>query len=482
MKRRLSVSLQNRLTVTYILFISAAIALLALVINLLTNIIFANLVKENIKIKSGEIARAVSAHYNPMLQSFDKDAVENIGMYFVHEGYIVSVEDKDGGIVWDARACDMRQCRDVIANINRRMKQRLGAEGGMRKESYPVRYKGETAGAVIIESYSPFFYSEAENEFLQSMNKTLLATGILLCLLSAAVSRAIARGIARPVNRAGAAARAIAQLYSSGAILEQKAVKLPENYRTRELAGLSVALNRLAGELANAERRQKRLCAAMAHELRTPLTCLRGNLEAILDGVFEPDAALLQSCHEEVIRLAGLAEGLTKLSSFEWNAGAPAGPAADTPFNLAKLLESTAEQFRAAAAEKGVTLHLKLRDSPLKGGYDRLKQVFINLLSNAVKYTDSGSISVSIDEAVEADAGGDLRWLVTIADTGSGIAAEDIPHIFECFYRADKSRGRGTGGAGIGLTIAEAIIHARGGSISVESAGIGKGSVFRVLI
>ncbi|MDR0408961.1 MAG: sensor histidine kinase, partial [Spirochaetaceae bacterium] len=92
------------------------------------------------------------------------------------------------------------------------------------------------------------------------------------------------------------------------------------------------------------------------------------------------------------------------------------------------------------------------------------------------------SISVSIDEVVEADAGGDLRWLVTIADTGSGIAAEDIPHIFECFYRADKSRGRGTGGAGIGLTIAEAIIHARGGSISAESAGIGKGSVFRVLI
>jgi signal transduction histidine kinase len=157
---------------------------------------------------------------------------------------------------------------------------------------------------------------------------------------------------------------------------------------------------------------------------------------------------------------------------------------------LAALLHLTAEQFRAAVIEKGIEINLRLVESPVFADYDRLKQVFINLLSNAVKYTAKGGITISINEADKksrsADGASSALWEVVIADTGVGIPENDLPHVFERFYRADKSRGRDSGGAGIGLSIAAAIVRAHGGSIHAKSfspeGSTGRGSVFRVLL
>jgi signal transduction histidine kinase len=201
------------------------------------------------------------------------------------------------------------------------------------------------------------------------------------------------------------------------------------------------------------------------------------------------------------MRLAGLVQDLNTLTSLEREAGDLSGEnspgvsfgAAEklckTEFDLAKLLGATAEQFRAAASGKGIEIKLNLRESPVTADYDRLKQVFINLLSNAVKYTDRGSVTVTVGEREPAlGASPPGRWEVTVADTGIGIPAGDLPHIFERFYRSDKSRSRSTGGAGIGLTIAAAIVRAHGGTISAESrddetaAGSSTGSVFRVAL
>jgi signal transduction histidine kinase len=118
---------------------------------------------------------------------------------------------------------------------------------------------------------------------------------------------------------------------------------------------------------------------------------------------------------------------------------------------------------------------LNLTESAITADYDRLKQVFVNIISNAVKYTDSGSIAVSMNETEDA------QCEITVSDTGIGIPENDLPHIFERFYRTDKSRSRSTGGAGIGLTIAAAIVRAHGGSIEAES-GKEVGSVFKVTL
>jgi len=211
-------------------------------------------------------------------------------------------------------------------------------------------------------------------------------------------------------------------------------------------------------------RRQRRLTGDIAHELRTPLASMQGTIEAFIDGVWEASPEKLTVLLNEIKRLTQLSVDLQELSSFE------AGNITldKTAFDLAELLQTTAEQFTDAAREKGLVIETRLSAAPVFADYGRTKQVIINLLSNAVKYTDAGKITVAVE-----------KGKITISDTGRGIPSEDLPRIFERFYRADKSRNRTAGGAGVGLTIAAAICAAGGWEIRAESEE-GRGSVFTV--
>jgi signal transduction histidine kinase len=472
MKLRFTISLQTRLALTYTLFIGLALGSLTLAINRFTSMTFNALIKENISGRSEEIVRVIGELYKPMTRSFDKSTVEAMGMYFVHEGYIVMVEDGQGDLIWNARSCDMQQCVEVINDIASRMEQQFRLNGGIQEQRYPVHYNGGIVGMVSIETYGPFFYSETETRFLSSINRLLLVAGLILALLSAGIALVLSRSIAAPVRKAEEAARAIARVHSGGTNPGRRIIRIPDQYKTRELRELSRAINCLAAELEAAEHRQQQLSADIAHELRTPLTCLQGNVEAMIDGVYKPGKEHLVSCHEEIIRLTRLVDDLHILTRLEGDTL----KLNKTTFDLATLVHVTAEQFRPAAHEKGIGLHLTLMKSPINADYDRIKQVCMNLLSNAVKYTDSGRVTITIEK-------GFPHWDLIIADTGIGIPEEDIHHIFERLYRTDKSRSRDTGGAGIGLTIAAAIVAAHGGSISVKSNDGAKddsGSVFRV--
>ncbi|MDR1325976.1 MAG: HAMP domain-containing histidine kinase [Treponema sp.] len=487
--KKFELSLQKRLALTYALFISLALGLLTVIINVFTGFVFTALVKENIVEKSLEIVRAISGQYMPMSAGFNAASIETVGMYFVHDGYIVTVEDANGESVWNSRACDMRECMAVIDDISRRMEGRFGVNGAMQKQRYPIRYSGRTVGNVSIETYGPFFYSEAESNFLTSINSLLIIATLILTLASIVISILLSRAIARPVNKSAEAARQIAHAHSGGikaaqgAAAPPLAIRIDERYSTTELAELSHSINELAAKLEEAERRQKQLTSDIAHELRTPLTLLQGDIEAMIDDVYKPDKARLESCHEEIIRLVRLIQDLNTLTSLEWETMT----LNKTEFDVAQLLRVTVEQFKAAALDKGIEVKLSLMENSDSGAfaitadYNRLKQVFINLLSNAVKYTDEGSVSLCVVKAGGADPA--AFWEFVVIDTGIGIPESDLPHIFERFYRTDKSRNSSTGGAGIGLTIAAAIVHAHGGTISVESPGPdGRGSVFRVVL
>jgi signal transduction histidine kinase len=391
-----------------------------------------------------------------------------MGMYFAGEGYIVTVEDGSGFPIWDARSCDMRHCADVIQEISARMEGRFNRPGALQMDKYPVVFGNRSIGTVIVETYGPYFYSETEARFLSTINLLLLVAGIVLTGVSIIISAALSRTIAGPIQRAGTAAHAIAQKYSGAgepvSSPGRPAIRIPDQYKTRELAELSRSINTLAGELEEGERRQKQLVSDVAHELRTPLACLQGNIEAMIDGVYQSDRERLESCHEEIIRLANLVQDLNILTDLEWENIT----LNKTEFDLARLLQITVEQWRQAAREKGITIELNTRETVISADYDRLKQVFINILSNAVKYTDKGGITITTGPGL----------LVSIADTGIGIPEDEMPHIFERFYRSDKSRSRSTGGAGIGLTIAAAIVRAHGGTIEAKSGKTG--TEFRV--
>ncbi|MDR0486176.1 MAG: cell wall metabolism sensor histidine kinase WalK, partial [Elusimicrobiota bacterium] len=171
-------------------------------------------------------------------------------------------------------------------------------------------------------------------------------------------------------------------------------------------------------------------------------------------------------------RLAGLVGDLKTLTYIEWNSA----PLNKSVFDLGLLLKTTAQEFSATAAKKGIVLKLNLIESPIKADYDRLKQVFINILSNAVQYTDSGSVNITLIKTQKQQS----NYEIAVSDTGIGISEEALPHIFERFYRADKSRSRNTGGSGIGLAVAAAIVSAHNGTIKAVSGKTG--TVFTITL
>ena len=237
-----------------------------------------------------------------------------------------------------------------------------------------------------------------------------------------------------------------------------------------EIGELAATFNSMAARLEDTEQRRVRLIGDVAHELRTPLATLQGNLEGLQDGVIEPTSELWEQLHSETSRLARLVDDLQELSRVE----SGQTRLAIEPVAPGGLVETAALRLETQFADKGVELRREIADDlPLVAAdSDRTIQILTNLLSNALRYTPpGGTISVS----VEANDGF-VQFVV--ADTGSGIPAEHLPHIFDRFYRVDRARTRALGGSGIGLSIAKALVEAQGGEIRAESAGPDEGSIF----
>jgi signal transduction histidine kinase len=229
----------------------------------------------------------------------------------------------------------------------------------------------------------------------------------------------------------------------------------------------------MAADLEYAEQLRRNMVADVAHELRTPLSNIQGYLEAIRDGVIEPDGATIRSLNEETSLLARLVNELQELSLAEAGELKLVYQTED----ITSLVKQAVPPWQRQMAAKEISLSLDLPDSlpPVTMDWQRVNEVLHNLLENAVAHTlKGGSINVS--------AGARGKWVeVSVTDTGEGIPAEDLPHIFERFYRVDKSRARATGGSGLGLTIARRLVEAHGGTITVESK-LGRGSRFSFTI
>lgn len=236
-----------------------------------------------------------------------------------------------------------------------------------------------------------------------------------------------------------------------------------------EIGQLAKSFNYMAESLAQADIQRRNMVADIAHELGTPLTVVQGNLEAILDGVYDLNLENVASIHEQTVLLSRLVADLRDLALAE------AGQLhLDLqPVDLASLVDRVIEGFETQASDKGISLKVNVpADSPqINGDEQRLNQVLFNLISNALRHTPSGGTITTVGEIKED------RVVIKVQDTGSGIPPEDLPHVFERFYRADRSRARTSGGSGLGLTIAKQIIEAHDGQIWVQS-WLGAGSTF----
>ncbi len=281
-------------------------------------------------------------------------------------------------------------------------------------------------------------------------------------LAAVAVSIFLSRRIVSPLEKMAAASQRIA----AGHYDERVSIEGAD-----EIAELGARFNQMTEKLESTETMRRRLIGDVSHELRTPLTAIKGYMEGLIDGVLPPSAETFEQVHREADRLGRLVDDLQELSRVE----AGAFILDIHPVHLTDLVQTTVKRLLPAYGKKTVQLHWSLpADLPLVlADEDRLIQVLTNLLANALMYTPaSGTVTVTA-----AQVGGEVQ--VSVKDTGIGIPPESLPHIFDRFYRVDKSRSRGAGGgSGIGLTIAKAIIEVHGGKIWAESEGEGRGSTF----
>jgi signal transduction histidine kinase len=240
-----------------------------------------------------------------------------------------------------------------------------------------------------------------------------------------------------------------------------------------ELGDLARAFDTMADNLEKSEKSRRNMIADTAHELRTPLANVRGYLEAINDGLVQPNTAVITSLSEEVALLSRLVDDLQELALAE----AGQLKLSRQEENIVDLINQAVSAASQNALNKGVSLqYMGANELPLCDiDYQRILQVLHNLIENAITHTPK-------DGVISIDATGVDGWVkVKVSDTGEGISSQDLPYIFERFYRVDRSRARATGGHGLGLTIAKRLVEAHGGKIEVNST-LGKGSSFSFTI
>ncbi len=339
------------------------------------------------------------------------------------------------------------------------------------QQSLPIRVEGQTVGFLdLVHQQRPpgrvFSFSAPDDipaGLAERTSAFLLQLLLLGAILAIVFGMLVSRWLSAPLIHLVSGTQAIAKGDLSFRVAEQGSAEMRE---------VSHSFNRMAAALEDAETLRRNMLNDIAHELRTPLTVLEGNLRAILDDVYPLEKAEITRLYDQTRHLHRLVDDLRLLAQAE----ARQLLLQRSPIDLIVLLEEMAELFSPLAGEKGISLQPGLPPSPVFAAVDRFRiaQALQNLLANALQHTPAGGIiSIALQSEEETAA-------ITVADSGEGIAAEDIPHVFDRFYRVDRNRTRDTGGVGLGLAIAQALVEAHDGEIDVASAGVGQGSTFTI--
>jgi len=292
----------------------------------------------------------------------------------------------------------------------------------------------------------------ARTMYDRSVTTVVIAAVLVAGVASVGLAVFMARMLAAPLREIGSAARRIAD--------GDYAARVPRD-GPEELASLADSFNQMAAALQEQEEMRRDFIANAAHELRTPLTNLQGYLEALRDGVIVADRSTYESLWDEAERLVRLSRSLDALAEGD---AATSSPDLE-PIDLAAAVRSAVELAQPAIERAGLKLSVAVPPTlPARANADHLAQVLANLLSNAVRYTPRGGmVSVQAERRP-----GDL--LVSVANSGETIPADDLERVFERFYRVEKSRDTARGGAGIGLAIVKQLVEAGGGRVGAESS------------
>jgi signal transduction histidine kinase len=334
------------------------------------------------------------------------------------------------------------------------------------RQAVPVEVAGETVGWVIFPRPAPLGSRPGSPEaiFLNSIRWAILLGSFVAVIVALVLGIFLARTLTHPLRELTEATRALAR----GALGRQVPVRSND-----ELGELTAAFNHMSADLAQSTRQRRQMTADIAHDLRTPLSVILGYTEALSDGKIPGGPEIYQVMHGEAEQLQRLIEDLRLLSLADTG---------ELTLNRLRtsprsLLERTAAAYAVNAQEKEIDLEIDIAAElpDIDVDPERMAQVLGNLVSNAIRHTPYGG-TIRFSAGRTADA-----VFLRVTDTGEGIGPEDLPYVFDRFYRGDPARSSATGESGLGLAIARSLVETHGGTISLESS-LGKGSTFTVTL
>lgn len=457
--------ISTQLAAGFACIVLITVAVISITANGLISRQFEQYVARQRKTSSEQLAQSLSYQYHAEDGTWNVDYIHGLGMYALKDGYLIRLTDADGQVVWDAENHDMTLCHQIMQDIRTQMaEKRPGLNGNFETHRYEVKQSDAVIGYLDVSYYSPYYLNESDFRFLDSLNRILFVAGVCAVIAAAMAGVVLAKSLSVPLLKVTEITRKISD-GDYGARLEAG------NRQTQELAELSGAVNHMAESLERQETLRRRLTSDVAHELRTPVANVSLNLEMMLDEVWEPTKDRLQSCYEELGRISGIISDLEKLRQIEdENMNLEL-----EPVDLLELAQAVESAFEPDLEKKKLTCEVSGEAALVLGDQRRLHQVIFNLVSNAVKYSNEGGrIQIRVKQEKK-------KAVLIVEDQGIGMAEEDLPLVFERFYRTDLSRSRKTGGAGIGLAIVKAIVQAHRGTVTVTSK-VGCGSRFTVTL
>lgn len=455
---KMKIRLSRKLLITFLLLSFAVIFTTGLMSNLIVDREFNKYLQENNKSNINKLVEIITNSYNRL----DIAEIQNIA---ASEKFYVEIKDISGKIVYTT---GRQYLQDKKYHMNM-MKGRMIISdtfnsGDYIEESYDIENKGSKVGKIIIGYFGIYNFSEKDVVFKKALFKSFSISMGLAIIIAVIISIVISKQLTKPLSIINKKSLEIRK----GNFKEREDIKTS----TLEIKELSDSINYLAESLDKQDALRKRLTSDMAHEIRTPLTILQNSMEAMMDGVISMDKDKIESCYEEVIRINKLVDNLKNIASLEESSL----NLNKTNFDIKEELERICRDFQPYFRKKNINFINKIKENRwVLLDKDKFRQIINNLLSNAFRYSNENG-EVQLLEEIN-----DNNIIIKVADKGIGISEEELPLIFERFYRSDKSRDRETGGAGIGLTITKALVEAHGGKIEAESR-LNEGSCFTVIL
>lgn len=436
---------------SFILIACLIIGAISLTTLILVNRHFDRYIVERQEDRLAEIKHSLEFSFVNEAGNWDLAEIEKIGESALDSGIDITVYSNENERIWQTTKQSMGHMR-MNGKHHKMMNQENQNTDLEYVEKNVVLKDGKQAiGQVQFGYYGPLTYSDHDVDFISAMRRSLILIAIFALTFSLFFATWVARKLSLPLIQVNRFTQAIAKGHYNE--------KTPPKSSTKEVNELIISVQDLSNQLEQQEELRNRLSSDISHEIRTPLTTLKGHIEAMLDGVWEPTPERLKSCYEEVNRLSRLIGDIDKITALE----AQQEVVRKSRFDLYQLAQTVALTFEPLIFQKGIQFELTGEKTFIDADQDKISQIILNLLSNALKFTESGGkiqVKVKIKEQFA---------VLIVEDSGCGIDSTDLEHIFDRFYMADDSRKQNNEGQGIGLAIVKSIVKAHDGTVSVSS-------------